>query len=108
MGTPLYATRPMTILYAGRDTSTMDCSFLIPQNDPPYTGFGNYLKTQDQAGNVYWYGHVNAWRVQTGQTVTAGQPIADMGKTGCSTGSHLHFRVRYNGVDRNPLEVIAR
>jgi murein DD-endopeptidase MepM/ murein hydrolase activator NlpD len=98
----------MSVLFAGRDTSTMDCSSFAPRNDPPYAGFGNYLKTQDAAGFVYWWGHVNRWRVNAGDQVTAGQIIADMGKTGCSTGSHLHFRVRLNGVDRNPLEVIRK
>ena len=108
VGTPLYATRAMTILYAGRDTSTIDCSRFAPQNDQPYTGFGQYVKTQDADGYVYWYGHVNRWRVSSGSQVAAGIQVADMGKTGCSTGSHLRFRVRLNGLDRNPYDVISK
>ncbi|MBM7846306.1 murein DD-endopeptidase MepM/ murein hydrolase activator NlpD [Herpetosiphon giganteus] len=106
-GTPLYATRDMTILFAGRDTSTIDCSG-ISGSKSPHFGFGNYVKTQDAQGFRYWYGHVSAWSVSAGQTVQAGQQIASMGSTGCSTGSHLHFRVRLNGLDRNPLDVIAK
>ena len=53
-------------------------------------------------------GHVSRWRVNAGQQVTAGTQVGDMGKTGCSTGSHLHVRVRLNGLDRNPMNVIAK
>ncbi|ABX07876.1 peptidase M23B (plasmid) [Herpetosiphon aurantiacus DSM 785] len=106
-GTPLYATRDMTVLFAGRDTSTIDCSGISGSRFPHF-GFGNYVKTQDSLGFSYWYGHVSAWSVSAGQTVRAGQQIASMGSTGCSTGSHLHFRVRLNGLDRNPLDVISK
>jgi len=106
-GTPLFATRDMTILYAGADTSTLDCSH-INGSEAPHYGFGQYVKTQDDSGYVYWYGHVSRWRVNTGQRATPGQQIADMGSTGCSTGSHLHFRVRLNGRDVNPLDVISK
>jgi hypothetical protein len=108
VGTPLFATRDMTVLFAGVDGSTIDCSDFAPQNDPPYAGFGQYIKTQDTQDYVYWYGHVSRWRVNAGQQVTAGTQVGDMGKTGCSTGSHLHFRVRLNGLDRNPMDVIAK
>jgi murein DD-endopeptidase MepM/ murein hydrolase activator NlpD len=57
---------------------------------------------------MYWYGHVSRWRVNAGQQVPAGTQVGDMGKTGCSTGSHLHFRVRLNGLDRNPFDVISK
>lgn len=108
VGTPLFATSQQTVLFAGVDPSTLDCAWLAPQNDPPYHGFGQYVKLSDPNGYLAWYGHVSRWRVQAGQAVAPGQQIADMGKTGCSTGSHLHFRVRLNGLDRNPLELINK
>jgi murein DD-endopeptidase MepM/ murein hydrolase activator NlpD len=107
VGTPLFSTRPMTVLFAGRDTSTLDCSN-IQGSVAPHFGFGQYVKTQDAQNYVYWYGHVSRWRVSTGEHVGAGQQLADMGSTGCSTGSHLHFRVRLNGRDINPLDVISK
>jgi hypothetical protein len=107
VGTPLFATRPMTVLFSGRDTSTLDCSHL-QGSVAPHFGFGQYVKTQDDQNYVYWYGHVSRWRVSAGDHVAAGQQIADMGSTGCSTGSHLHFRVRLNGRDINPLDVISK
>ena len=77
---------------------------MVPRRRPTL----QYIKTQDAQGYMYWYGHVNRWRVNAGQQVTAGTQVGDMGKTGCSTGSHLHFRVRLNGLDRNPMDVIAK
>lgn len=106
-GTPLYATRDITIEFAGPDSSSLDCSW-IDGSMPPHFGFGQYIRAKDGPGYTYWYGHILRWRVNSGSQVTAGTQVADMGSTGCSTGSHLHFRVRLNGVDRNPLDVISR
>jgi murein DD-endopeptidase MepM/ murein hydrolase activator NlpD len=106
-GTPLFAVRDLTILYAGADTSTLDCSW-INGSQPPHRGFGLYVKAQDAQGYTYWYGHASSFTARTGQQVTQGQQLARMGSTGCSTGPHLHFRVRLNGLDRNPFDVIGK
>lgn len=106
-GTPLFAIRDLTIQHAGADTSTLDCSW-IAGSQPPHRGFGLYVKAQDAQGYTYWYGHASRFSVRSGQQVQAGQEVARMGSTGCSTGSHLHFRVRLNGLDRNPFDVIQK
>lgn len=107
-GTPLLAVRDnFQILYAGPDTSTMDCSW-IDGSQAPHNGFGLYVKGKDPAGYVYWYGHASGFTASSGQTVADGQQIAKMGSTGCSTGTHLHFRVRIDGLDRNPFDVIQQ
>ncbi|MCL2216411.1 MAG: M23 family metallopeptidase, partial [Defluviitaleaceae bacterium] len=56
-------------------------------------------------GNGYstLYAHNSRNRVTQGERVTRGQHIADVGTTGMSTGNHLHFEIRRNGVAIDPL-----
>ncbi len=106
-GTPVFAVRDIAIQYAGADTGSVDCSW-IAGSQPPHTGFGNYVKAADGAGLVYWYGHVSSFTVAAGQQVPARYQVAGMGSTGCSTGSHLHFRVRQGGLDINPMTILQQ
>jgi len=64
-------------------------------------GFG--LKVDIDHGNGYhtWYAHLSRVNVSTGQHVTKGAPIANVGSTGESTGPHLHYQVMYEG---NPID----
>ena len=66
-------------------------------------GFGLLVVIDHGNGYSTWYAHNSRNRVVEGQTVTAGQHIADVGTTGQSTGPHLHFEIRHNNVPQNPL-----
>ncbi len=66
-------------------------------------GYGNYVMIDHGNGKISIYGHLSGVTVTAGQTVSAGQLIGYVGSTGYSTGPHLHFETRYNGVRYDPL-----
>ena len=65
-------------------------------------GFGNYVIISHGNGVTTVYAHCSSLLVSAGQTVSQGEAIARVGSTGNSTGNHLHFEVRKNGVTLNP------
>ncbi|HEX8350051.1 MAG TPA: M23 family metallopeptidase, partial [Hymenobacter sp.] len=69
------------------------------------SGYGNYLLVRHYNGLETLYGHLSKALVTTGTFVKAGQVIGLGGNTGRSTGSHLHYEVRYEGNPINPTEV---
>lgn len=86
-GAPLYAIKGGTVEYAG-----------------PMGGLGNVVQIKLEDGTKILYGHIldGGLGVATGQTVTAGQPVALAGSTGYSTGCHLHLEVEQNGQHVDP------
>ncbi|MGB0437866.1 MAG: M23 family metallopeptidase, partial [Mycobacterium sp.] len=51
------------------------------------------------------YAHNSRFYVKPGEIVKRGQKVATTGNTGLSTGPHLHYEFRLNGVHKNPMRV---
>lgn len=61
------------------------------------SAYGNMLILTAKDGTETWYCHLSSYRVASGTTVKAGDPVAYSGNSGNSTGPHLHFEVRPAG-----------
>lgn len=85
IGTPILAAAPGKVVFVGQRS-----------------GYGNVVEVDHGQGILTRYAHLSAFTTKVGAKVTAGEQIAKMGSTGRSTGSHLHFEVRLNGVPVNP------
>jgi murein DD-endopeptidase MepM/ murein hydrolase activator NlpD len=66
-------------------------------------GYGNKIIIDHQNGYQTMYAHLASISVSVGQTVSRGSQIGIMGRTGNSTGIHLHFEVYQNGRIIDPL-----
>lgn len=89
VGTPIYATADGVVEKAGWGN-----------------GYGRMIKIRHQFGVETLYAHLSKVRVKTGQKVSRGDRIGDMGSSGRSTGSHLHYEVRVGGNPVNPMTFI--
>ncbi|WP_029894466.1 M23 family metallopeptidase [Desulfohalovibrio reitneri] len=89
MGTPIYAPAKGKIIFTGRDGS-----------------YGNSIAVDHGTGVVTKYAHLHRSAVKRGQEVARGELIGYVGNTGRSTGPHLHYEVRLNGVPVNPMRYI--
>jgi murein DD-endopeptidase MepM/ murein hydrolase activator NlpD len=68
--------------------------------------YGNYIVIDHGGGLETYYIHLSGFDVSVGDSVSGGQLIGRMGKTGSATGSHLQFEVRVNGSAVNPWDYI--
>lgn len=66
--------------------------------------YGNYVIIDHGGGQATLYAHCSKILVKVGDKVKQGDVIAKVGTTGYSSGNHLHFEVRINGVAVNPLD----
>ncbi len=69
-------------------------------------GYGKVVIIRHKNGYETWYAHLAYKRVGKNQPVKAGQIIGYAGKTGRTTGVHLHYEIRKNGKPVNPLRYI--
>ena len=88
-GTPIYATADGVVIQS-----------------EVVSGYGKYVRIQHEFGIETRYAHMSKLRVKTGERVSRGQRIGDMGSSGRSTGNHLHYEVRIGGKPVNPMTYI--
>lgn len=67
---------------------------------------GKFLVISHGFGMTTRYSHLNKVLVKVGQKVKRGDKIAEVGTTGKTTGPHLHYEVRLNGIPVNPMRYI--
>ena len=68
-------------------------------------GYGNYVLVRHYNGLETLYGHLSDIQCTVGQILQAGDLLAKGGSTGRSSGPHLHFEIRYQGIPINPMDV---
>lgn len=92
-----------TPILAVKDGTVIDSKALKNPNGT-YKSYGEYITINHHDGTITLYGHglEGSRLVQPGQSVKRGQQIMSVGTTGNSTGYHLHFEVRLNGVRVDP------
>lgn len=89
-----YAAPAGTAIYAADDGVVLTSGWI--------NGYGYTITVNHGSGIVTLYAHCSSLIAKAGQKVTKGQTIARVGTTGNSTGNHLHFEVKVNGVAQDP------
>jgi len=70
------------------------------------TLYGNYVMVIHANGFATLYAHLSKIYVSADQFIGRGEPLGAVGSTGLSTGPHLHFEVRKDGIPTNPLDYL--
>lgn len=88
-GAPIVAPASGTVTFAGRQS-----------------GYGNCIELRHANGITTFYAHMQNYTVKLGQNVKRNDVLGYVGNTGRSTGPHLHYEVRVNGVPVDPMKYI--
>lgn len=80
-----------------------DGTVILMQSEAESGGYGNYTCIDHGGGLSTCYAHQSSFATSVGAGVSQGDVIGLSGNTGHSTGPHLHFEVRVNGVPTDPL-----
>ncbi len=91
--------------YIGAPVKSADAGY-IAEAGWSSAGYGYHIIVDHGNGYSTLYAHLSKILVKAGQTISAGQLIGNVGSTGRSTGPHLHFEVRLNGVGQNPFNYL--
>jgi murein DD-endopeptidase MepM/ murein hydrolase activator NlpD len=83
-----------------------DAGLVTTAGWPDSSGYGNRVVIDHGNGYVTLYAHMSVVQVVEGQRVKRGDVIGQMGSTGRSTGTHLHFEIRQGGALLNPLSFL--
>lgn len=97
-GAPVRAELTGTVIFAGPDGDGPSCG--------TYRGFGLGVVIDNGNGWQTLYAHLDDINVSLGQQVTPNTIIGTVGETGCVTGPHLHFGLRYNGELVDPKDYL--
>lgn len=97
LDTPVQASAAGTVLLA---TSSVDAEGHL-------TGYGTYVVVSHGGGYLTLYGHLDKLLVKPGQAVQQGEAVGLLGSTGSSTGPHVHFEIRKDGVFVDPAPYLA-
>ena len=68
--------------------------------------YGQYIQLRHDGGVTTFYAHCSKLCAKKGQKVSIGDTIAKVGQSGNTTGPHLHFEIRVNGIFLNPINYI--
>lgn len=91
-GTPILAAQEGTVIYAGTG----------------FRGYGRFIIIESEGDWATFYSHLDKILVKNGDTVSKGQLIGKMGRTGRATGTHLHFEVRKDKKAIDPLAFLPK
>lgn len=68
--------------------------------------YGNLVVVKDKIGQEHIYAHLESTSVEVGDKVSVGELIGNIGSTGRSTGSHLHYEIKWNGYSIDPTKYV--